>query len=93
MVGEMESASKFRLNSIEIGIMSGLAIMFLFGILERFTHWEPRSCLALAILATWAVQSFFIEIPSRKMAIRGIAALAGLAVMYFTWGLWTPLFR
>ena len=92
-VETMENAAKFKLNSIEIVIMSGLAFMFLYSALRGHTHFELRTCFAFAILLVWAVQILLMKVPLRRKVIRGIAMVLGLAVIYFTWGLWTHLFR
>jgi len=87
VVDPMESAAKFRPSSIQITILSGIALIVIANVLEFTTHWELRVCFAIAAFVTLTARSFLLDIPTTKNRIRGIViALLAAAVIYVALG-------
>jgi hypothetical protein len=83
----MENAGRFRLSSIQVTILSGIALILIANVLEFATHWELRVCFALAAFATLTARSFLLDLPTRKNRIRGVViALIAAAVIYVALG-------
>jgi uncharacterized membrane protein SirB2 len=83
----MENAGRFRLSSIQVTILSGIALILIANVLEFATHWELRACFALAAFATLTARSFLLDLPTRKKRIRGVViALIAAAVIYVALG-------
>ncbi len=87
MVEAMQSATKFRLSSIQTTILSGIALILVANVIEFATRWELRICFAIAAFVTLTARSFLLDVPSRKNRIRGIViALLAAAVIYVALG-------
>jgi len=87
VVNAMENAGRFRLSSIQVTILSGIALILIANVLEFATHWELRVCFALAAFATLTARSFLLDLPTRKNRIRGVViALIAAAVIYVALG-------
>ena len=83
MVNAMENAGRFRLSSIQVTILSGIALILIANVLEFATHWELRICFALAAFATLTARSFVLDLPTRRNRIRGIViGLLAAGVIY-----------
>jgi hypothetical protein len=83
----VQKAAKYRLSSIQITILSGIALILAANVLELITHWELRICFAIGAFATLTARSFLLDIPTRKNRIRGIViALLAAAVIYVALG-------
>lgn len=87
MVNAMENAGRFRLSSIQVTILSGIALILIANVLEFATHWELRICFALAAFATLTARSFVLDLPTRRNRIRGIViGLLAAGVIYVALG-------
>lgn len=87
MVNAMENAGRFRLSSIRVTILSGIALILIANVLEFATHWELRICFALAAFATLTARSFVLDLPTRRNRIRGIViGLLAAGVIYVALG-------
>jgi hypothetical protein len=87
VVDAMENVAKFRPSSIQITIISGIALIVIANLLEFTTRWELRICFAIAAFATLTARSFLIDKPTRKNRIRGIAiGLLAAVVIYVALG-------
>jgi hypothetical protein len=83
----MENAGRFRLSSIRVTILSGIALILIANVLEFATHWELRICFALAAFATLTARSFVLDLPTRRNRIRGIViGLLAAGVIYVALG-------
>jgi hypothetical protein len=83
----MENAGRFRLSSIQVTILSGIALILIANVLEFATHWELRICFALAAFATLTARSFVLDLPTRRNRIRGIViGLLAAGVIYVALG-------
>ena len=71
-------------NSTEIGLLGWLVLMFLTQLLERYTHWAPRTCILLAVPPVLLAQGIYFRLSPRKMAI---SMLISLAIIFFGWWL------
>jgi len=87
VVDAMENAARFRFSSIQITIVSGIALILIANLLELITHWELRTCFALGAFITLTARSFLLDLPTRKNRVRGIAiALLAATVIYVALG-------
>jgi hypothetical protein len=87
VVNAMENAGRFRLSSIQVTILSGIALILIANVLEFATHWELRICFALAAFATLTARSFVLDLPTRRNRIRGIViGLLAAGVIYVALG-------
>ena len=83
----MENAGRFRLSSIQVTILSGIALILIANVLEFATHLELRICFALAAFATLTARSFVLDLPTRRNRIRGIViGLLAAGVIYVALG-------
>jgi uncharacterized membrane protein SirB2 len=83
----MGKTAKFRLSSIQITIISGIALIVIANVLEFTTRWELRVCFTLAAFVTLTARSLLLDAPTRKSRIRGIGiALLVAAVIYVALG-------
>jgi cytochrome b subunit of formate dehydrogenase len=78
------NAAKFGLNSSEIGFLSGIVLIFLCEVLNRYTHWDLRICFLLVAIPIWVAQGFLFRTPPKKWAIQVVVSVA---ICYFVWEL------
>jgi len=87
VVDAMENATRLRLSSIQITIISGIALIVIANVLEFTTRWELRVCFTIAAFVTLTARSFLLDTPTRKNRIRGIViALLAAVVIYVALG-------
>jgi hypothetical protein len=83
----MANAVRGRFSSIQITIVSGIALIVIANVLEFTTRWELRVCFALAAFATLTGRSFLLDTPTTKNRVRGVAiGLLAAAVIYVALG-------
>lgn len=89
----MDAAGKvarFMPDANQIGMLSGIMLMFFFEVLKRYTSWDWRICFLVVALPTWVAQGALLKTPLKKWAIQ---VLASLVFCYIAWELLTRVWK
>ena len=83
-------AARFMPDANQLGMLSGIVLMFLFEVLRRYTSWDWRICFLVVAIPIWIAQGFLCKTPPKKWAIQ---VLASLAVCCVAWELLNLLWK
>ena len=83
-------AAKFLPTPDQVGMLSGIVLIFFWEVLEHYTHWDFRACFLLAALPVWVTQGLLFKTPPKKWAIQvGLSTV----VLYFGWELLSRVWK